>query len=118
MTSSCNPTNFDFTSYIPSIIDAYYKEIPVTIIIPATNAALVISFVSTRNNYKNINNVNDAINFARKICIVYLSKIRYVSIPQINCSIPCTSVKCINLINEYSNSETTLVNNINQNLGS
>lgn len=118
MTSCCNPTNFDFTSYIPSIIVAYNNKIPVNIIIPATNATLVISFVSTRNNYKNITNVNDAINFARKICILYLSKIRYVSIPQINCSIPCTSVKSINLIKDYSSTETTLVNNINQNLGS
>jgi hypothetical protein len=118
MTSCCNPTNFDFTNYIPSIIDAYYKEIPVTIIIPATNEPLVISFVSTRNNYKNINNVYDAINFARKICILYLAKIRYVIIPQIKCSIPCTSVKSEKLIKEFSNTETILVNNINQNLGS
>jgi hypothetical protein len=111
MDTCCNPTDFDFKSNIPNIINAYKNGIPVKIFIPATKATLTISFISTYNNYKNITNDTDAINYARQMCILYLSKITYVTIPQLNCSIPCTSARSIALIKQYSIAEDTSVLN-------
>jgi hypothetical protein len=112
MTTSCkccNSNSFNFITYIPSIINAYNNGIPVNIYIPATNSTLTISFEDTPNNYKGIKNYNDAINYARKICLIYLSKIRLVTIPQLNCQVPCTSLKSVNLISQYMNSENLSV---------
>jgi len=111
----CNSTSFNFISWIPSIIKAYNNKTPVNIFIPITNATLTISFEDTPNNYKGITNGTLAANYARKICLLYLSKIRIVTIPQLNCQIPCTSLKSIKLISEYMNSENLSVYSSNLN---
>jgi len=115
MTTPCTSTSFDFISNIPRIINAYNNDIPVNILIPATNATLTISFEDTPNNDKGITDGNLAVNYARERCISYLSTIRYVPTPQINCAIPCTSAKSVKLIQQYINSENMSVYKSNLN---
>ena len=103
-----NP-NFIFASNIPNIIKAYNDKTSVEIYIPETMATLIISFASTRNNNKNINSVNAAINYARARVFIYMSKIRLLTIPQLSVQVPCTSEKSMRLIQQYSNLENLAV---------